>query len=695
MTTQSARNEFSLLDYWKILVRRKWIVIVFSALVIVTTAIGTARQDKAYLAKTVLHIDMSPPRIVEWDDSVDTRPRLIDFQPFYNTQYQIINSHTVKASAIEKLRAKGYTEWDDFDDPVAVFSRNMKVELIKDTRLVEIGYIHKDPEKAAEIANTIAEVYIDENLRRKLETNKVARQFLARQTLGWKEKKRESDLRLHEFYVANDLVMLEENEAVFQKRMAELFAEYNKAKAERIKAETEYRTLKDLYDQGNIEYFVGGDTSGSIRALKDQLNDIDRQLAAMSERYKPKFPEMVRLQKEREAIVQALDDEVSEYLRAKEREFLVAQNQEAALLQEFEQAKEEAAKMAEKLVEIHALRAEADRNARFFKQLDERQTEFDLVGLIRTSPIEVIDRALPPVRPIRPNLTLNLMLALLVSATGGIGLAFAVEYLDRTFKSPDEVEQYLGIPLLGIFPSVPKSDDGTNRDLYVFRNQKSSVAECSRAIRTNITLGNEEKALRSILVTSASPREGKSTLVVSLGITMALANKRTLLADTDLRRPRLHKVFNMDIEQGVTTLYEGQGTYEQTIRPTEVPNLFVLPAGPIPQNPSELLGSARMQEMIEELKQQFDVIIFDSPPCIAVTDAVVLSKHVDGVLLIIEQASTTKDAAREARRRLGEVSNNLIGCIMNNIDVDRDNYGYRYYYYYYHYYDDDRGEGTA
>ncbi len=694
MPTEKPRHELSLLDYWKIIVRRRWIILIFSALVIVTTAIGTARQDKAYLAKTVLHIDTSPPRIVEWDESVDTRPRLIDFQSFYNTQYQIINSYTVKASTIDKLRAKGYTEWDDFDDPVAAFSRNMKVELIKDTRLVEIGYVHKDPEKAAEIANTIAEVYIDENLKRKLETNKFARQFLARQTLGWKEKKRESDLRLHDYYVANDLVMLEENESVFQKRMASLYAEYSSAKAARIKAENEYRTLLDLYEQGNVEYFVGGDTTGSIRTLKDQLNELNRRYAALSERYRSKFPEMMRLERERQAVAQALDDEVSEYIKAKEKDYLVKQSQEAALLEEFDRAKEEAAKIAAKQVEIHALRAESERNARFFKQLDERQTEFDLVGLIRTSPIEVIDRAVKPVRPVRPNLTLNLLLAMLISATGGLGLAFVVEYLDRTFKSPDEIEQYLGIPLLGVFPSVPKGDDeASNRDLYVYRNQKSSVAECSRAIRTNIMLGNAGKKRRTILVTSASPREGKSTLVANLGIAMALANKRTLLADTDLRRPRLHKVFNIDADQGVSTLFEGSSAYEESIRPTEIPNLFILPAGPIPENPSELLGSRQTQDIIRDLEARFDVIIFDSPPCIAVTDAVVLSEHMDGVLLVIKQESTTRDAAQEALRRLSEVSDNLIGCIMNNIDIDHDNYGYRYYYryYYYQYYGEEQG----
>ena len=220
MASTHVRGEFNLLDYWRVLVRRKWIILIFASLVVVTTIVGTSRQKKAYLAKTVLHIDMTAPRVVNWDDSAGNRPRLIDFQPFYNTQYQIINSYSIKHGAIEKLKTMGYSDWDDFDDPVNAFSRNMQVDLVKDTRLVEIGYIYSDPEKAAEIANTIAQVYIEENLNRKLQSTKVAEKWLDRQTVGWKEKKRESDLRLLKYQNENDLIYTKENEEVFRKNLA-------------------------------------------------------------------------------------------------------------------------------------------------------------------------------------------------------------------------------------------------------------------------------------------------------------------------------------------------------------------------------------------------------------------------------------------------------------------------------------------
>lgn len=695
MTDSQAHREIQLLDYWKVIVRRKWIVLIFGLVVMLTTAVLTMRQKKEYLATTTLHLDLSPPRVVDFEETNGPMgPRMMDYQAFYNTQFQIINSRTVKQGAIDRLRAKGYTDWDGTGDPVAAFSGNLQVNPVKDTRLVQIGYIHTDPNKAAEIANTVAQVYIEENMNRKVQTSQAADEWLTRQAQSWREKKRVSDMRLLEYKQKNDLMSLEEKSNVFQKNLSEIYDAYNRARADRIGAETEYKTLQEYLNKGQYDALISYFSTDIIKSLKEQYNDIDRQYQSLSERYLPKFPQMVRLDNERKTLQKKLQEEIARLVKGKEAEYVLRKNKEESLQSELTRAKNEASEVESKMVDAEELMNESDRNERFFKQLDKRQAEVNLVELLRTSPIEVIDSAIPPVGHVRPNLTLNLTLALVVSLTGGIGLAFSVEYLDKTFKSPDEVERFLDTPLLGIFPIIEQIPGGPNRDTYVYHNPKSAVAECCRSIRTNIMLGTNGKPVHSLLVTSASPREGKSTLVVSLGITMALNNSRTLLVDTDLRRPRLHHVFNRGLETGLTSLINETAGYDKAIFPTEVPNLFILPSGPIPANPSEMLGSPRMETILRELGEQFDMIIFDSPPCIPVTDAVVLSTKTDGVIFVIKQDSTAKDVALEARRRLGEISDNLIGCIVNNIDMERDSYGYRYYYYY-HYYGEDSGQGPV
>lgn len=689
MAETTSLKELPLLDYWRTLVRRKWIILLFTVLVTGTAGVTTLRQPKEYLATTVLHIDMAPPRVMDWDESATNQPRAMEYQAFYNTQYQIINSQTVKARTLEQLKAKGYKDWDEAADPIAAFSSGMQLSPIKDTRLVSVGYIHHDPAKAAEIANTIAEVYMSENIDRKLRTAKRSEQWLETQAQQWLEKKLESDKQLVKYRKDNDLLAIADKNSLVQKNLTNIWDLYTQARTGRLAAENEFKLVDGLFRKGDQDSLISYFSTSTLNSLKDQYNQVDRTYQSLSERYLPKHPRMLQLDSERASLAQKLQEEVRRLVKGKEAEYQLLKSKEDSLKTEFDQAKELAANVEEKLVTAQQLGNESETNQRFYNALNKRQVETDLVSLLKNSNIEIIDEARAPVYPARPNLSLNLLLALMVGLGGGVALAFGVEYLDKTFKSPEEVESYLGIPLLGLLPVLQTETDGLKRDTFVYRNPKSTIAECCRSIRTRIVLGNPDRQPHTLLVTSASPREGKSTIVVSLGITMAQSNQRTLLVDTDLRRPRLHHVFGLTLDKGLTSILEKHMPYEEAVSPTEVPNLFILPSGPIPSNPSELLGSPRMEQVLRELQERFDFIIFDSPPCIAVTDAVVLATKTDGVIFVIKQGSTTKEAAREAHRRLGNIGENLLGCIMNNVDIERDAYGYRYYYY--HYY----GEETA
>ena len=690
---------FQLSDYWNMIRRRKWIPIIFGAIVMVTTAVATMRQPKQYQATTTVHIEMLAPRVMDFQEPrSDYVPRLSDYQAFYNTQFHIINSRGVKQGALRRLREKGYTDWDKSADPLEAFSRGMEVKSIKDTRLIQISFTHTNPEAAAEIANTIRDVYIEENLNRKIRAMKGADDWLSHQAAEWKDKMREAEERLVAYKRDNDLMAMEEKEGIVGRRLAQIYETYNDTRTRRIQAEAEYKSLRSLYQSGQYDALAAYFNSEIVRRLSEQYHDADREYQALSVRYLPKFPKMVELASEKEALRKKIIEELGRLIEGREAAYALLKQEEESLLDELNRAKKEAADLETRIVEARVLSNESKRNEEFFKQLDQRHAEIKLLAplLAQNSNIEVIDNAIAPVYPVRPRPMINMVLAFLVSITLGTALVFAVEYQDKTFKTPDEVEAYLKIPLLGVFPLIADADAGSagppghTYDTYVHNKPKSPVAECCRSIRTNIVLSSPERQLRTIMITSAFPQEGKSTLVVNMGITFAQDHKKVLLVDTDLRKPRLHRVLGRTLEHGLTTLLSGSDDYDTAITSTDIPNLFILPAGSIPANPAELLGSPRMDEVIEALRDRFDFIIFDSPPCVAVTDAVVLSSKTDGVVFVIKQNSTEKDVAVEARRRLQDVNANLLGYIVNLIDISRDNYGYRYYYHYYHYGDDSR-----
>jgi capsular exopolysaccharide synthesis family protein len=317
--------------------------------------------------------------------------------------------------------------------------------------------------------------------------------------------------------------------------------------------------------------------------------------------------------------------------------------------------------------------------------------------MLQVSNVRVLDRAEIKERPVRPNVLRNLIVAILVGLMGGIGLAFAVEYLDTSIISQEQIAEKLGLHFLGIVPSINKNKDGTSQDLVVFRDPKSAVAECLRSVRTNLLFMSPEKPLKTILVTSSGPQEGKTTTAAALAEAMAGGRSRVLLLDADMRRPRIHRIFGVPNGAGLSSLILGEGTLEGTVRPTEVPDLYVLPCGPVPPNPAELLHTAAFGSILEEAARRFDRVIIDSPPVGVVADAVVISTRVDGTLMVLKAGRTSRDVARQAVRQLRDVKARIFGAVLNDLDLEDQKYGQYYYYYRYGYYygDKDKNEGRS
>jgi capsular exopolysaccharide synthesis family protein len=385
---------------------------------------------------------------------------------------------------------------------------------------------------------------------------------------------------------------------------------------------------------------------------------------------------------------------VNRVINSLQNEYRVALAREESLKAALAQQKKDSLGLNQKAIQYGVLRREAESARHMYDLLIKRFKETALTEDMKTGNIRVIDRAEVPKDPVKPRKKHNLILAVIVGLVTGLGLAFFFEYLDNTVKIPEDVKQHLKIPFLGPVPLFEIQSAGNpgpdgNPALVTLHAPKSNASESYRGIRTNILFSSAEAPPQVVLITSAGPSEGKTITTLNLGIAMAQAGSKVMILDCDMRRPQIHKAFGLAKDRGISNLLVGSEDVDGALVHTPIPNLDVIPCGPIPPNPSEMLGSKRMAALLDRLRKGYTHILIDSPPVTAVTDPVVLSKSVDGVLLVIRAGDTAREIVRNSVAQFQRVGANILGAILNGIDVGRDKY---YYYQYYHYYYGEDGD---
>ncbi|MEM6732754.1 MAG: polysaccharide biosynthesis tyrosine autokinase, partial [Myxococcota bacterium] len=431
--------------------------------------------------------------------------------------------------------------------------------------------------------------------------------------------------------------------------------------------------------------------SSVVQNLKQSISSLKQELAELSIRYTEKHPRLVEVRKKVEALKQELKDEVDTLLTGAEERYRTMKETEGKLRAAIEQTKAEALEVNKKEIEYTRLQREATNYASLYDLVLKRQKETDLTTLLNVNNVRKFEAAKAPTVPIKPKPSRNLTMSLFLGLALGVGLAFLIDMLDNTVKSQKQVEEQVDIPFLGIVPMIKlgrgprKPDDSPARDHYILENPRSAVAECTRTIRTNLMFMSPENPARFVVVTSSSPREGKSTTAINLAIVTAQSGKRTLIVDTDMRRPRLHKSFAVPNDVGISSYIVGEANLDQAVQRSNVPGLDVMTCGPIPPNPAELLHTEAFERLLDELRQRYDRVVFDSPPVTAVTDSLVLSSMMDGVVLVIHANITTLHSAQVARRRVEDVGGRIFGAVLNDVDLDdrRTSEYYQQYYYYY------------
>lgn len=725
-STSSGFSSANVTRYVQTLWRRRWVVIITVAVILGLGIVYTLRQPKVYSSSTSLVIDVTAPRFLDNDVKEvmgEERSSYWFNKEYYETQNKVILSRAVASRVVDKLGLQNNASFlgvEAIKDPAArlevmkamdapaIIQSRIQVIPIKDSRLVNIAVEDSDPKRAALLANEVAEAYMAENLALKLRVTDSASTWLEERLGDLKQRSNQSELAVYDFKKDADVLStsLENRLSIVSDRLNAYNAALTEARTQnaalraRVEAIAQLRKSAAAGDTSWAEALPQAQgTDSSVKQLRDTFITQRTACVELSERYLEGHPKMLECERKLGMMRQDFERALSNIVSAAETELAEAAAKERNLVKLVDSAKDEAFEVNKKQIAFDRLQRESTNDQRLYELVLKRLKDIELSSLLRTSNVRVLDAARPNFIPVRPIVRKNIFLALVLGIVAGIGLVLLLDFLSNTVLTQQDVEDRLGLAFLGLVPRIEeeKGVDQQARDLYVHRTPKSAVAECCRAIRTNLLFMSPDKPFKTMVVTSTSPQEGKSTSCIHLGVAMAQSGNRVLLVDTDMRRPRLHKAFGVPNDTGISSLVVGDAKWDAAVKSTEVPNLFVLPCGPVPPNPAELLHTKAFAELIKQLGDKFDRIIFDSPPLNAVADSAVLAAQADAVVLVLRAGRTHRELARRALRSLADVQANVFGAILNDVDLTSPKYGDYYYSYktYGTYYGEKKDELTS
>ena len=707
--SEPGEREFGAGAFLEIIWKRKWLIVAFTVIALVTTTIYTRRQAKIYQATTQLVIGLEAPRYLPSREVVSLGAgRSWNSKEFYETQYRIIKSRLVVSKVVERLGLAADLDFlylnsiEDPDarakalqkaDPVSILLSRLRVDPVIDSHVVLLKVTDRSPKRAARLADAVAVAYAEQNVDRKVSAASEAVKWLRQQSEELVRQKSQAEDALLSFKKEHDIVSasLADKQNLIGLNMQDAQRQLREARERTSRLRTELEQVKRLSASEAMVSVTAVVNNGLIQRLKEKRISLANERGELSKKYLDKHPDVRAADEKIRRVAAAIDAEVAGVRRALERTFQAAVKGERGLAAEVEKIREMARETRTHELDYKRLFSTVEAKKELAAALSLRLKEAELQADTRANNVRVLDQALVPLAPIRPRLLINLAMALLFSLLGGLGLAYLVDQLDSTVKSQEQLESEFGLTFLGIVPSIASSrarggrheGDVQNADRYLLDNPNSTVAECVRTIRTNLLFMAPEREMRSLVVTSAGPREGKTCTCVNIGATMAMAGSRILLIDSDMRRPRLHKIFDMTNDRGLTNMVmDSEVRLEDMIRPSGIEGMDVLCSGPLPPNPAEILLTAGFRRTLDTMLAGYDRILFDSPPVVAVTDAQILGNQVDGAVLVVRAGLTTRPMLGKAVRLLTDVNVNILGCLLNNLDVTRRGYGQYYYQYY-------------
>ena len=707
-----------LAQYWRLLFKYRFVIAISFIGAIILGVAATLLMTPIYTATTTIQIDRESARILDTDD-VAPKETMMQGEEFFQTQYGLIRSRSLAQRVAESeglaadarfLDTMSLTSGEGVAKGPASLARrqeavvealqdNLGVQPVRGSRLVNITFDSPDPAQSAQIANAFAVNFIQANLDRKFDSSSYAREFLEERLAQTKSRLEEAERSLVAYAQQQGIINIDEttsaggepsgagSRSLAANDLLALNSSLAQVRAERIAAEQKWRQVSSSSLMSLPEVLQ----NPAIQRLTENRATLNAEYQQKLSIYRPEFPEMQQLKAridETDSQIRALANEIRASVRQNYQALI---GQERSLQGQVNGLKGDVQDLRSRSIQYNILQREVDTTRSLYDGLLQRYKEVGVAGGITANNISIVDRARPPDDPSKPSMLLNLAIAAVLGLGFGVLLAFAMEALDQSLSTPEDVEAKLDVAVLGAVPVLPKGMTAVE----ALAELRSGFAEAYYSLRTALQFSTPNGAPSTLFVTSARPGEGKSTTALAIAENFARIGHRVLLVDVDLRKPSMHRLLGANNDRGMSSILSGSATLSDVVQRPEDGGLWFIPCGPLPPNPAELLSGNRVQSFLEESRRRFDIVVIDGPPTLGFADAPAMAANVAGTVFVIEANGTRRGQARGALARLRVGRARILGAVLTKFNAKSSAYGGYDYAYDYAYGVDAQADGKA
>jgi len=624
-------------------------------------------QTPKYRARTLIQVAPPNPTSLTVTDALVSTGNPVRDRQFFNTQLNVLVSRTLGERVVEKLKLKDQPPFKDSPDAPGLLMKHVTVEPIPETFVIELAVNHQDPKEAALWANTLADTYIDYSLEGQVESAKRAYQWVTERLADTQKDMQEHQDQLLKSYQGQDLFVPEGSVSAVTTSITKLNEDHVQAQARRIALEAELQEIADMRRRDrSLDSVPQVAADAQIIDMNGKLQALSLDLSRLKEKYKEAHPEVQKIQVQIDQIrraKQARAVQIEEALRAEYRQL---QRRESELKQAIDGQKSQAVAQSRKLTELESLKKRADASTNLYSVLLQKLNETNIAASIQNNNVRLLDKAMVPLSPIWPQKQKVAILSLLLGLVLGGGYVLLRDLVENTIKDAEDVERYLHLDLLAAVPRYTKDNTQLATEAY-------------QTLRTALLFGRRDDRGQVVLITGTAPGEGKTTTLVNVAKLLAVSGESTVVLDCDLRRAQLHTRLGLQREPGLTDYFVKHLDMTALIQPTRTKNLFALTAGPLPPNPPGILTRPDVVTSLDQLRRHFRWVLIDTPPIASVTDALLLARHVDMAVLVIQHNKVDKKVVKRSLAALRKVQPNVLGAVLNAVDIKTK--GYHYYYY--------------
>jgi len=678
-------QEVHLWDYVQIVLQRLPLALLVGATVMILAVIYTWTRTPRFTSSAQLLVETQQINLTDMKGAMDTGVSGIGKREFIQTQVQLLKSTPVVEAVIEKLNLISTDSFSSSVDPVQRLKNMISVAPVRNTQLINISIEREDPKEAQRILNAIITSYIDDNRARRLGVSEDGLEELRKKSDILRNKLAKATDALQNFMVNNNMVSFERSQNVIIDRLRDLSIALTKLQPKRMALQASIEAADSAINNGkdiiNLPCVIDAPI---VKDLKLELSKLSNEYSQLVERLGENHTKLQSISTQIQALQTKLALESNSIINSIRLQYQQIQTEERLLSEAIKQQQQEVYNFNRLTIEYDVLKREVTSIEGPYNTVSRRIEEIDINRMGgQGENVFIISKASLPKLKSWPTKSKNLLVAFILASGLAVGLCFFLDYMDTTVKGETDVKRLLQSNVLAGIPDIhQKGENSGDSDLIVFENPRSHTAEAFRSMRTALTFSIPGERISSVVVSSALPSEGKSLAAINLATTQAQSNKRTIIIDADMRKPRLHKVFDTQNDKGLSSLLsDNKIKIDDVSCKTKIDNLDFISCGPIPRNPAELLESNSFKELLKMLKEKYEFIVFDSPPGFALVDSLIIGKYTDGLIMVVRSFSTPKAAAKQFATRLVETEVKLLGVALNNVDTPRGGtYSGQYYY---------------